>query len=170
MMGINSGSRRVDCEFRLTLGILVVSACHQVRGDTRMRNVSVAFGLAIAMTGATAGASQGPQLPPPCKASSVLASSIADKASAVPEEFQADLATGTVRLDVGAFLTGKPVPESKDLTVEWKATAGFWTATSASAVLNLLHKTNPNGILLWSSTTHATCHQDVVHPVSKRAK
>jgi len=129
-----------------------------------MRKVFVAFGLAVSLAGVTIAASQGPQLPPPCKTSSVLVSKIADQSLAVPEEFQAELAAGTVKIDVGGFLTGKPIPESKDLTVDWKATAGRWDATSASAVLDLLHKTTPKGILLWSGATRATCHQDVITP------
>jgi hypothetical protein len=130
-----------------------------------MRNFLVVFGLAALLAGVSLAAGQGPNLPPPCKAKSVLVSNIADKATAVPDEFQSELSAGTVRLDVGGFLTGKPVPESKDLNLDWKATAGMWTATSASAVLGLVHKATPNGILLWSGSTHAPCHQDVINPL-----
>jgi len=130
-----------------------------------MRNLFVAF--AVAVAGASLSASQTPaKLPPPCNASSVVISTIADKSNAVPAEFQADLAAGTLRLEVGAWLTGKPVPggEAKDLAIDWKARGGQWDAASAATVLQLLSKV-PNSILVWSGSAQPTCHQDVINPI-----
>jgi len=136
-----------------------------------MRNLLVAFAVAVAGTGLSANQTPA-KLPPPCKASSVTISAIADKASAVPAEFQADLAAGTLSLEVGFWLTGKPIPggEAKDLAIDWKARGGQWDAASASAVLQLLSKV-PNSILVWSGSAQPTCHQDVIDPVpAKRVK
>jgi hypothetical protein len=102
------------------------------------------------------------QLPPACKASNVVVSTIADKAMAVPDEFKADIAAGTLKLEVRDFLTGKVVPGGgvADLVIDWKARGGQWDAASAASVLQLLSKT-PNSMLVWSGATQPTCHQDV---------
>jgi hypothetical protein len=126
-----------------------------------MRKLCVA---AVALAGVVLTASPAEaQLPPACKASYVAVTTITDKGIAVPDELKADLASGTVRLEVRDFLTGKTVPggEARDLAFDWKYLAGQWNVTSASSVLALLSKT-PNAMLSWSGSTQPTCHQDVV--------
>jgi hypothetical protein len=129
-----------------------------------MRNLCIAtFALAGVILSVSPAAAQ---LPPACKATFVVVSTIAENAIAVPDEFKADIAAGTLRLEVRDFLTGKVVPGGgvADLTIDWKARGGQWDAASAASVLQLLSKT-PNSILVWSGSTQPTCHQDVLNPV-----